>query len=144
VEAVWVSCPWCEEPLRGRGDVRYGRPDLDVRRDTKRTSVVLIALAVLGGLGVAFLAWQAFALFTNEQAYQPMLFLAVGLLFLAGLSTLIVYLRSGGNPGAGGVRRVVVGTFAMAGGVMLLGICTGLALFVFLLAVCLSGNGPRF
>jgi O-antigen/teichoic acid export membrane protein len=143
VEAIWLMCPWCEEPLRGRSHGLYGRADLDVRRDTKRTSVVLIALAVVGGLGVAFLALQAFTLFTQEQAYQPMLFLAVGLLFLAGLSTLIVFLRSGGNPGAAGVSRVVVGTLAMAGGMMLLGICTGLALFVFLLAVCLSGNGSR-
>lgn len=138
VEAIWVSCPWCEEPLRGRGDGRHGRPDLDVRRDTKRTSGVLIALAVVVGLGVAFAAWQAFTL-TDKQADQRLLY-TVGLLFLAGLSTLFVYLRfvyprSGGNPGAGGVRRVV-GAFAVAGVLTLLSACLGLALVVYIVAVC--------
>ena len=144
VQAIWVACPWCEEPLRGRDPHGYGRPDLDVRRDRKRTGVVVILLAILGGIAVAGMSAQAFALFAQAQGLEAMIYLAVGLLFLAALSTLIVFVRSKGNPGADGFRRVAVGTLAMVGALMVFGTCAGLSVFIFLLAVCLTGNGPHF
>jgi hypothetical protein len=143
VEPIWLTCPWCDEPLRGRRYDGYGRPDLDVRRDRKATGVILILLAVLGGLGVAVLAYGAAALL-SQGILEPAIYLAVGLLFLAGLTTLIVFVRSGGNPGAAGFRRVAVGTLAMAGVVMLVTVCAGFALFIFLLVVCLSNAGRGF
>jgi hypothetical protein len=135
VEAIWITCPWCEEPLRGRDLGRPGRADLDVRRDTKRTSCFVIVLAVIGGIGVAWSGLQAFSV-AAQGGYSALLYLVVPLLFLAGVSTLIVFVRSGGNPGASGVRRVIVGTLAMAGGLVLLGALTVFAFFVYILIVC--------
>ncbi len=48
VEAVWPRCPWCGELLRGQQSLRYGHVDLDVRRDTQRTSGFAIGLAIIG------------------------------------------------------------------------------------------------
>ena len=141
VQAVWIACPWCEEPLRGRDPRGYGRADLDVRRDRKWTGIVVIILAVLGGVGVAILGFNAFAIFAEAQTVEPMIYLAVALLFLAGLTTLIVFVRSRGNPGAGGFRRVFVGTLAIAGGLMVFGTCAGFAIFIFVFAMCLAGGG---
>ena len=135
VEPLWLTCPWCEEPLRGGIDRRYGRPDLDVRRDRKRTGVFVILLAVLGLIGLAICGFGAFAELGNGD-YVPMIYLAVPLLFLAGLTALIVFLRSGGNMGPDAFRRIVVGTLAMAGGLVVLTMCFVGALFVYVLAVC--------
>jgi hypothetical protein len=135
VEAIWITCPWCEEPLRGRDLGRRGRADLDVRRDMKGTSCFVIVLAVIGGIGVTWCGLQAFSV-AAQGGYSALLYLVVPLLFLAGVSTLIVFVRSGGNPGASGVRRVIVGTLAMAGGLVLLSALTVFAFFVYILIVC--------
>jgi ribosomal protein S27AE len=135
VEAVWITCPWCEEPLRGRERGRNGAADLDVRRDTKRTSPLVIVLAVIGGIGVA---WSGLGVFSAgaQGDYSALLYLAVPLLFLAGVSTLIVFLRSGGNPGASGFRRVIVDTLALVGGMVILGGLTILAFIIYFLVIC--------
>ena len=124
-----------EERLRRGERGRDDAPDLDVRRDTKRTSCLVVALAVIGGLG---LGWTGLCVqnYATSGYYPPLLFLAVSLLFLAGLSTLIVFVRSGGNPGASGLRRVIVGTLAMAGGLIVLGALTIFAFFIYVLIVC--------
>ncbi len=134
VESVWMTCPWCEEPLRGRAPRAYGRPDLDVRRDEKGTSCFLIALASVGGLGVAFYGFGALAAFAQTGSLGPVVVLAVFLLFLAGVVTLVVFVRSPGRPGTQVVRRVVIGTLAVVGTV----IASVLALFVFLFVVCIA------
>ena len=80
------------------------RPDLDVRRDTKRTSCLVIGLAVIGGLGVGGLAcalwWGVLGAGRQIQTSFRLAVPLLALLFLAGLSTLIVFVRSRGNPGA--------------------------------------------
>jgi hypothetical protein len=140
VEAIWITCPWCEEPLRGRKRGRNGAADLDVRRDTKRTGCLVIALAVIGGLGVGCLGVTALgAGVSDEDQTKTLVFLAVtllALLLLAGLSTLIVFVRSRGNPGAISFRRVAVGTLALAGAVILAGLLLLLAILVFIFIVC--------
>jgi hypothetical protein len=123
-----------EEPLRGQERGRYGPPDVDVRRDTKGTSCLVVALAVIGGLG---LGWTGLCVqnYATTGYYPPLLFLAVSLLFLAGISTLIVFVRSGGNPGASGFRRVAVGTLALAGAIILGILAVGVCFFVVCAAV---------
>jgi hypothetical protein len=102
-------------------------------------------LAVIGGPGVTYLGGVALfglvytALFDSANLWQPLLFFAVPLLFLAGLSTLIVFVRSRGNPGAIGFRRVAVGTLALAGAIALVGLLLLLSAEVFLFIVC---HGP--
>jgi ssDNA-binding Zn-finger/Zn-ribbon topoisomerase 1 len=146
MEAIWITCPWCEEPLRGRERGRYGAADLDVRRDTKRTSCLVIVLAVIGGLSVSYVGGMALfgsvggaLLDPNFDQYSTLLFWAcflIPLLFLAGVSTLIVFVRSRGNPGAIGFRRVAVGTLALAGAVILVGLLLCLAFLVFVFIDC--------
>jgi hypothetical protein len=121
-----------EELVRGQERGRYGRPDVDVRRDTRGTSVLVILLAVVGGIGVGCMGLGAFA--GAESDYSGLLYLAVALLFLAGVSTLIVFLRSKGNPRAVNFRRVAVGTLALAGGLIL----TMFSVCVFFFIVCLA------
>jgi hypothetical protein len=80
VEPIWITCPWCEEPLRGRERGRNGAADLDVRRDTKRTGCLVIVLAVIGGPVVTYLGGIALfglvytALFDSANLWQPLLF----------------------------------------------------------------------
>ncbi|HBI42033.1 MAG TPA: hypothetical protein DDY78_04125 [Planctomycetales bacterium] len=142
VEAIWITCPWCEEPLRGRERGRNGAADLDVRRDTKRTGWLLVLLAVIGGPGVGYLGlWPLVGgvEVIAEGNYSELVYVAVALLpllFLAGLSTLIVFVRSRGNPGASGVRRVIVGTLALAGAITLVSLLLCLAFEVFLFIAC--------
>jgi hypothetical protein len=138
VERLWVSCPFCEEPLRGGG------LDLDVRRDRRATNVFVILLAVVGAIGIALMTAQAAMAAANPYypQYGPLITLTVGLLFLTGLVTFIVFLRSGGRPGAAGVRRVVVGTLATAGAVIGGGVLLCLTLLVFFLALC-AANGCK-
>ena len=143
VERIWINCPWCDEPLRGRSSNDYAWIDRDVRRDRHWTTGLVIFLALLGTLAVLFVGYFALVDLTRGT-YQAALYLAVGLLFLAGLTTLIVFVRSGGNPRAGDAGRIAVGTLAMVGGLIAVTTCIGLAIFAFLFAVCLAGGGGHF
>jgi hypothetical protein len=152
VEAIWITCPWCEEPLRGRERGRNGAADLDVRRDAKRTSCLVIVLAVIGGLSFSYsggkLLFYLGGALSDPAEFDPYTVLLLcafcfllPLLFLAGLSTLIVFVRSRGNPGAISFRRVAVGTLAIAGGLVTLGGLTVLAIFILLLLTCAKNGG---
>jgi hypothetical protein len=123
-----------EERLRLGERGRHDAPDVDVRRDTKGTSCLVVALAVIGGLGLGLLGLN-FLLFATNGLYSPLLFLAVSLLFLAGISTRIVFMNSGSNPGASGFRRVAVGTLALAGAIILVILAVGVCFFVVCAAV---------
>jgi uncharacterized paraquat-inducible protein A len=146
VEAIWITCPWCEEPLRGRERGRNGAADLDVRRDTKRTGYLVIVLAVIGGLGVSsavggalFYSVGAGIFDPNFDPYLALFFwacLLLPLLIMAGISTLIVFVRTRGNRGAISFRRVAVGTLALAGAIPLLWLLLLLSAYVFLFIVC--------
>ncbi len=127
VEPAWRTCPWCDEPLRGRQNIHYNRADLDVRRDTQRTSVFALLLAGIGVLGVVLIA-----------AYRVMDWstLVVALLFVGGFCTLIAFISSRGRLDAAGFRRVAVSTFAIAGGAILM-VFFGLAsIVIFFIIVC--------
>jgi hypothetical protein len=143
VEPIWITCPWCEEPLRGREPRRYGRPDLDVRRDNGVMAAMLIVLAAIGAIGIVIMGLGAFGTLTEGQP-GGLISLIVAVLFLAGLTTIIVFVRSKGNPGVAGFRRVVVGTLAMAGGLILTVSCLGMAVFACFLVVCAAAlSGPH-
>jgi hypothetical protein len=140
VEAIWITCPWCDEPLRGRERGRNGAADLDVRRDTKRTGCFVIGLAGIGVLGILVLGGQTFS-WAAESNVIPLVYFVVALLFLAGLSTLIVFVRSGGNPGASGFRRVAVGTLALAGVGTLVMLLVIFSIIVYICIVCSQHTG---
>ena len=117
-------------------------PDLDVRRDTKRTSCLVIVLAVIGGLGVGRLGLTALVggvarHIRSQLGSKSALFVWVCLLlFLASLITLIVFVRLRGNPGVAGFRRVAIGTLALAGAAILVIFLLYLSIFIFAFIVC--------
>jgi hypothetical protein len=139
LEKGWRFCPYCEEKL---GAVRRREPELDedVRRDRKGTSVILIILAILGGFGLLSYASMALSALAHQE-YSYFLILVLGLLFLGLISTGIVFWRSRDNPGQVGFARVIVGTLALMGGLLILSCLTGLAVFIYWFVVCLTSGG---
>ena len=128
----------------------YNRADLDVRRDMRGTSCFVSGLAVVGLLGILFTAWGAFSAAANYKGvipsdrFIPILYLVGALVFMAGLRTLMVFVRSGGNPGASGPRRVVVGTLALAGGATLVVLLLIVAFIILIVVTCGPGIfGPH-
>jgi hypothetical protein len=117
--------------------------DEDVRRDTKGTSVVLILLAILGGLGLLFYVWAGFASLQNGGG-QVLIAVLLGVLFLGLITTGIMFWRTRDNPSERGFGRVVVGTLAMTGGLIALSCSIGLAVIVFFFVACLASGGKVF
>jgi hypothetical protein len=137
VESGWRVCPHCREPLRPprarAGGIRVPDLDLDVRRDSRGTGGLLVVLAALGGLGAGYAL--LFGVAAWGEGEPALFFLTLGVLFVLGLiSAAIVYTRQGGGTRPPGIRRVVVGTLALAGGLLVLGV----AVLVFVCAVCLA------
>jgi hypothetical protein len=138
VEDRWSFCPNCEAFLRGpqRG-LRARRFDSDVRRDSTFTTVLMILLAVLGGIGLCmyFLAGVA----AMEDSGPWLLFgVVLAVLLLSLISTGIMFWRTRDDPSRRGVGRVVVGTLALTGGLFALSCVLGLAFFLFLFIQCLT------
>jgi hypothetical protein len=139
-QSQWVFCPYCEEPLNSP----FGGVDARVRRDTRRTGVGMVLLAVLGGLGIGYALLGGGAMLVQEG--DPSLFLGVlvGLVVLAGVVTLFTLARSRGDFKARGVGRIFLGTLKLAGALIAIGGILTVAAVVFIFAVCALGGGPRF
>ncbi len=136
-QAPWVICPYCEEPLRappGAADVRW-------RRAERRTGCGVIALTVVGGLGLLYGIVGTLIEGFEDREWGPLVVVLLALLVLAGVSTVITLVRGKGDPNARGVRRIVRGTLALAGLLILVGALLGLAAFAYVFAVCLAGGG---
>jgi hypothetical protein len=129
-----VSCPNCLAHVPVRGRQIAARParrsaDAEAARDTRWTRNGLIFLAVLGALGVMGMV----AKFGGLSSH---LLVALAAGFLVLVSAGIIALRAGENPNAVGIGRVVLGTFALAGFLMLLPVALVVAAVVFFLAAC--------
>jgi phage FluMu protein Com len=143
VEEQWRFCPYCEAVLFGpRRGARGGGFDDVVRRDRTGTNVLLILLAVLGGFGL--LAYLAAAISTfKDGGAQLLIGIFVGVLFLAIISTGIMFWRTRNRPEERGIGRVIVGTLALTGGLFGAGCVLSVATFVFFFVACLV-TGGRF
>jgi hypothetical protein len=136
VEPSWRFCPNCNAPLREPRRTHAAPVDDEVRKDTRNASGCIIFLAVLGGVG-SFLVLMTWLKFAGSDAG------AVGEAFLIFFCVLalaavvaIVQLARGKTATAG---KVVVGTLATFGGLILV----WFAFLVFLFIVCLV-NPPKF
>jgi hypothetical protein len=122
---------------QGRPWVRDRDVDLDVRHDTRRTSGCMIALAVLGALGLVYILLGSAAL-AREGTFQPLL-LVLGILAVATLISLArVY---GGRPSQStgrNIGRTVLGVLTISGALVVAGLLLIGAGVIFLLVVCLS------
>lgn len=155
ITAPFVTCPNClaRIPNPGTPETRATpattapahRPraatlDEDTHGDSKLVGCGLIVLALLGGLGILQIA----ALALHEpDGYIVWIALAIGVGFLALVATGIMFVRTRKNPRERTVGRVVLGTFALIGALML----GGFALLVLFFIVCLVtvlGGGFKF
>jgi hypothetical protein len=143
VEKQWRFCPHCEAVLAGpRGGARGIYFEDDVRRDRTGTSVILILLAVLGGFGLCAYLWVGVATL-QEGSWELLAGVVLGVLFLALISTGIMFYRTRHDPSQRGVGRIIVGTLALTGGLFGLSCVLGFAVILYFLIECLA-NPPRF
>jgi hypothetical protein len=143
VEALWRFCPHCEAVLSGphRG-TRGGLFEDQVRRDRAGTGVILILLAVLGGLGLCAYLFAAVAAL-QEGTWELLAGVVLGVLFLALISTGIMFYRTRQDPSQRGIGRIIVGTLALTGGLFGLSCVLGFAAILFLFIACMV-DPPRF
>jgi hypothetical protein len=112
-----------------------------VLRDERRAGCGIVVLTVIGGLGLLYGFVGAGLEVAAEGEWGPLALFLLGLLVVAGVSTLVVFVRSKGDVKARGIRRIVRGTLALTGSLIVVGALLGLAAFAFLFAVCVGGGG---
>jgi hypothetical protein len=141
VEGGWRFCPYCQEILHvPDGDQRSYSLEGEVRRDTRRTSVGLVLLAVLGGLQLVGALVQLIVAGTTEALALGLGFLLLLILIVTG----IMFVRTRHNPQDRSIGRVVVGTLALVGGLSVAWIALALAVVVFFFAICAVAGGLKF
>jgi hypothetical protein len=125
-----------------RGPRRLSSPDVDVdvRRDNRGTSALMIVLAVFGGLGVAYALSIGFALAQESKSLQPILYLLVFLAVITLISGLVVLTRPSATLGAN-IGRTILGVLSITGAIIVVGVLSAVAFFIFALAICLSKGG---
>jgi hypothetical protein len=138
VERRWMICPFCEATLRRRRRRRRrAGADVDARRDISTTGVVMILLAVLGGIGITVALVTSFAALGQNEAGP--LFVTLAFLFVLALVSTAIVLGRAQHSEQPTAARIVVGTLSLAG-ILIAGSCVlSVAGFIFLLAVCLAG-----
>jgi hypothetical protein len=116
-----AAAPQAPEGLRADTPPQRAGPaaalDTDVRRDARGAHWALVVLAVLGGIGTAF----ALAFSYHEGHTGALAGVLVALLFLAVVSFAVLLVRNKGDLRAAGPGRVLLGTFALAGGILFAG-----------------------
>ena len=112
-------------------------------RDSKRTGAGLIVLANLGAIGIGGNLLVAFGAAANARTLTPLFAIGLAIAFLAAVATGIMFLRTRHDPSARGVRRVIFGTLALTGGLILAAIVVALAVIIFVLVACFASS-PGF
>ncbi len=126
-----------DRPWRPDRDVEV---DVDVRRDNRRTGGCMIALAVLGALGLVYTLLGSTAL-AKEGVFEPLVIL-LGILAVATIISVVrVY---GGQPGpstGSKVGRTVLSVLTISGVLVATALLLIGAGVIFLFVVCLSHGG---
>jgi hypothetical protein len=136
VDPEWLFCPGCEEPLRSsRTGSRNNGVDKDVKRDGKAVNVILILMGIMGGIGTL---WYFAAAIGAPQSQQMVLSGVAFFLFLALLSTAIMFYRTRHEPSKRGIGRVLASTLMMIGILMTVGCSVALAMVITIFVVCFS------
>jgi hypothetical protein len=140
VDREWRYCPNCQEPLRERGR-RRRTADIDVRRDSKGTSVVLILLAVVGCLGLSLMVPLAVGQAAGAGDLTVLGWFVAGS-FLVGVLAVVTVLAGNRNQGpAAAVGSIAFRSLAIAGVVFLALSLFCVASGIVLLVAC-ARNGP--
>jgi hypothetical protein len=133
VEAHWLFCPHCEEPLLDPSRP-LGSAEREVRCETSTLGMVLLLLTLPGGIGIFLALLGSFALLVQSEPL-PMLVTLAGLLELVLLSGLIVLLR-GPRPGESTAERIALCTLSLAGVLVTGAFLLGLAESVYRFLLC--------
>lgn len=128
IPSTAAVCPRCREPL-------YADLELEAGRDTSKVRWLLIVLVVLGALGVLQFAAGYGASVSKGWG------VTLSLLFVGILGAGIFLNSRKEDPIARGIGRTVLGAFAVAGGLVILGVVVAVAAVVCLFAVCFFGDG---
>jgi hypothetical protein len=138
MESLWRFCPSCG----GRHGARGSLLDDEARRDRKGTNIILWVLIAFGGLGlVSYLFVGVKKLAGGVWWFLPAGILVVLFMFL--LATAIMFYRTREDPSRRGLERVVLGTLALTGGLVVL-LCVLVGAFVlFLFVLCFEPPGER-
>jgi hypothetical protein len=126
---------------RGPRRLRSPDVDVDVRRDSRGTSVLMIVLAVFGGLGVSYALLVGFAIAAEDRAVEPLLILLGVLAVITVISGLLVFARRPSPTMGANIGRTILGALSITGAVVLVGFLLMVALFIFALVVCLANGG---
>jgi O-antigen/teichoic acid export membrane protein len=114
--------------------------DVRLRRDERRTGCAILALTVIGALGLVYGLVGAAIVGFGDREWEPLALLLLALLVLTGISTVITLVRGQGEIKAQGIRRIARGTLTIAGLLIVVGGLLGLAAFAFAFAVCVVGG----
>jgi hypothetical protein len=133
VEAHWLFCPHCEEPLHDPRHRTSGNGNLDVSQQdgTSGGFMGLLAMFGLAGLTLALLG-SVFALWVGFVA--PLVLTLMGLGILASIGA-VSELGQPKRPGQSTAARVVMVTLSLAGVLVAL---LSVPAFLFLVPVCLT------
>jgi hypothetical protein len=114
--------------------------DVVVARDSRRTRVSVIVLAVFGSLGVGYALLGGFAMLA-EGAYQPLLIVLGGLTGLTLISAAWVATHKPSDTAGANIGRTVLGVLTISGVLVSVGALLMLSAVILLLVVCLSTSG---
>jgi hypothetical protein len=139
VERGWRVCPSCEEPL-GRRAVALRTADADDEAvgDTKGVGLILVVLGLLGAVGVIFFLCGGGADRMSDAKHTAAIAFFVTFVLL-GLVVAGMSISATGRKVAGRVLSMALGAAAI---VLLTGVFI-LAAFVYSVASCFEGCGPK-
>lgn len=147
--AAVLTCPRClaEQALPGREAAAEAArrawlaepgsgADREATSNLSRSQLLLILLAIPGALGIGSALLSAYAAAARGRDARALLVCAIGLVFLMLVSGAIMFWRTRHDPSGRGLGRLLLGTFALAGFLMILSAALALAAAVFVFALC--------
>ena len=141
----WVTCPYCLARMANPNPATHADDDTDheveraVQSDTRKTSWLIVVLAVIGGLNVLTVIPAAIG-GIGKGDWEGVLGVGVVLALVVGLTTLFVVWRRPGRTAMETVGAVAVRSLAVIGSLVAGMFVLGIALAVFIFAVCLAGS----
>jgi hypothetical protein len=130
----WMICPHCGELFGGQG---RSFVDREIRRDVQQTTGAFIGLAVLGGFALVLTMFSGITSIVQRD-WRTTLGAVGSIVFLLGLSSVIIIVRSKGDMRALNFGRVVTGSLALAGAFIVGWLMIAVCVFVFFFAACLG------
>jgi hypothetical protein len=140
LEPDWKACANCKLVVWD-DQIASSSLDPDVRRDQKGTSIVLILLAVLGGLGIFLNLWAVLFAAAHDPADAWVVASVLGVVFaLTLVVTGIMSYRARHAPVERGVGGIAFGTMSVLGGLFVVPCAIGTPLLLFFAAVGQEGR----